>query len=389
MYKLLITLTDHEGNTLEATTQNVGFRSVEIEAGQLLVNGQPVYIRGVNYHEHHPETGHYVDDATILKDLALMKTHNINAIRLAHYPQPDKFYDWADRFGFYVVDETNIESHGMGYKEKSLAKNPDWGLAHMERTVRMYERDKNHPSVIIWSLGNEMGDGVNITATANWLRKTDPSRPVQSERAGFGANTDIIAPQYSPLDHLRAYAGDGEMDMFSEYYGKDFIHPPGPRSKPFIMSEYAHAMGNSTGNFREYWDIIEANPQLQGGFIWEWVDQGLNAVSADGQNYWAYGGDFGPKGEMPSDGNFLINGIVNPDRTPHPALEEVKKVYQNADFSLQANNTVRIFNEHFFTNLSGYELKWELNKNGETVANGQQPAPDIAPQTSASVDLAL
>lgn len=387
LYKLLLRLVDHEGQPLEITSLDVGFRSVEISSGELLLNGKPIHIKGVNYHEHHPETGHYVDEKTILKDLELMKKYNINAIRLAHYPQPEVFYSLADKFGFYIVDEANIESHGMGYKEHSLAKNPAWQMAHMDRTVRMYQRTKNHPSVIIWSLGNEMGDGINITKTANWLRATDPTRPVQSERAGFGANTDIIAPQYPPLAHLITYASDSAMDLFSKLYGTDFVLPPGTRKKPYIMSEYAHSMGNSTGNLQEYWDIIENNKYLQGGFIWDWVDQGLTAYTAENEKYWAYGGDFGPKGKVPSDGNFVLNGIVFPDRTPQPALEEVKKVQQNASFQWLGANKLKIFNKHFFTNLEKYELRWQLLANGLEVATGKQAMPSVAPRTEKTVSL--
>ncbi len=388
LYTLLVNLTDNEGNTIEATTQQIGFRSVEIKNAQLLVNGQPILIKGVNYHEHHGETGHYVDDATMMKDLELMKSYNINAIRMAHYPQPDNLYDWCDKYGFYIVDEANIESHGMGYGDRSLAKNPDWDIAHMDRTVRMYERDKNHPSVIIWSLGNEMGDGINTTATANWLRKNDPSRPVQTERAGFGDNTDIVCPQYPSFDILLGYVGEGELDMHSQYYGPNF-KMTGKRTKPFITSEYAHSMGNSTGNFQDYWDIFEAHDILQGGFIWDWADQGLLATSPEGERYWAYGGDFGPKGKVPSDGNFLLNGIVFPDRSIQPALEEVKKVYQNAGFKAidAGKGQIEIMNENFFRDMSGYELRWNLKEEGVSVAKGTMTMPAIAPRKAQTISL--
>ncbi len=384
LYTLLIELADVEGKTIEATTQRVGFREVEIINGRLLVNGQPILVKGVNYHEHHPETGHYVDNATILKDLELMKNYNINAIRLAHYPQPQILYDWANEYGFYIVDEANIESHGMYYGEKSLAKNPSFAKAHMERTVRMYHRDKNHPSVIIWSLGNEMGDGINTTATANWLRENDPTRPVQSERAGHGANTDIVCPQYPPFSQLLNYASTNEADMGSRYYGPDFKKPAGKAIKPYIISEYAHSMGNSTGNLQDYWDIIEAHDVLQGGFIWDWVDQGLTDTTPDGETYWAYGGDFGPKGKVPTDGNFVLNGIIFPDRTIQPALEEIKKVYQNVGFTAVDLFTgkIEITNEFFFHDLSAYELRWNLLEEGVAIASGHQPMPAIAARKS-------
>ena len=361
LYTLLLELHDNDGMLLQATTQRIGFRNIEIEAGELLVNGQPLLIKGVNYHEHHSDTGQYVDEATIRRDLELMKRHNINAIRLAHYPQPEVFYDLADEYGFYVVDEANIESHGMYYGPESLAKDPLWQHAHLERTQRMVERSKNHPSVIIWSLGNEMGDGVNITATANWTRQRDPGRPVQSERAGFGENTDIAAPQYPPLSHLLEYSNGDAIN--NEFWEDSFDLPAqDKRAKPMIFSEYAHSMGNSTGNLQDYWDLIESLPYQQGGFIWDWVDQGLSKQADDGQMYWAYGGDFGEPGALPSDGNFVINGLVFPDRTPQPALAEVHKVYQNIRFENwnADSDSLTLRNGFYFRDLDNFEYRWSI-----------------------------
>jgi beta-galactosidase len=364
LYQLLVELKDTNGKTIQATTQQVGFRTVAIREGQLLVNGQAVLFKGVNLHEHHPETGHYVDPATIRKDLEVMRLGNVNAIRTSHYPQPELFYELCDQYGFYVIDEANIESHGMYYGEKSLAKNPDWKEAHLDRTIRMYERDKNHPCVIIWSLGNEMGDGVNITATANWLRENDPTRPVQSERAGLGENTDVYCPMYPEIEHLVEYAQTNP-------------------ARPLIMCEYAHSMGNSTGNLQEYWDAIEAYPALQGGFIWDWVDQGLTQYTEDGEKYYAFGGDFGPEGIVPSDGNFLCNGLVFPDRTPHPALEEVAKVYQPVKFrqvEKRGGFFFEVFNGHFFTDIEEYQIEWIWKENGLPVATGILEPFTLGPQ---------
>ena len=370
LYHLSIRLLDEKGELLQNANARVGFRTVSVQNGQLLVNGQPILIKGVNLHEHHPEKGHCMDRNTMLLDLKLMKEHNINAIRTSHYPQPEYFYELCDEYGFYVVDEANIESHGMYYGERSLAKDPAWMEAHMQRTIRMFERDKNHPCVIIWSLGNEMGDGVNTTATANWLRENDPSRPVQSERAGLGENTDIYVPMYPEIEHLVEYAQTNP-------------------ARPLIMCEYAHSMGNSTGNLQEYWDAIEAYPALQGGFIWDWVDQGLLEYTEEGEKYWAYGGDYGPPGEMPSDGNFLCNGLVFPDRTPHPALEEVKKVYQHIRFSMPEPGLVEVFNGYFFIDLDEYTFEWTLLEDGLRVDGGSLALPHVSPQEARKVQIPI
>ncbi|MGL4943300.1 MAG: glycoside hydrolase family 2 TIM barrel-domain containing protein [Thermoguttaceae bacterium] len=256
LYATVMQLRDDQKNTLQTIEQQVGFRKVEIKDAQLLVNGQPILIKGTNRHEHDPITGHTISVESMVNDIKLMKQNNINAVRTCHYPNDPRWYALCDKYGIYLVDEANIESHGMGYGEESLAKNPLFTEAHLDRTIRMYERDKNHPSVIIWSLGNEAGDGPNFTATANWLRKNDPSRPVHYERAGHGANTDIYCPMYAHVDHMISYATNNP-------------------KKPLIQCEYAHAMGNSTGDFFKYWDAIRKYPSLQGGFIWDWVDQGL------------------------------------------------------------------------------------------------------------------
>ena len=266
-------------------------------------------LKGVNRHEFDPVKGHVIPREMMLLDIKLMKQNNINAVRTCHYPNDPYWYELCDEFGLYVVDEANIESHGMGYDpDKTLGNNPVWLNAHIDRTRRMLERDKNHPSVIIWSLGNEAGDGSNFQATYKWIKTRDLSRPVQYERAELNWNTDIFCPMYMRVDGILEYASKKQ-------------------DRPLIQCEYAHAMGNSTGNFVDYWDAIDNNDQLQGGFIWDWVDQGLQKFDSTGRKFWAFGGDFGPK-DVPSDGNFCANGLVFPDRLPHPGLSEVKKVYQ-------------------------------------------------------------
>ncbi|MBB3208973.1 beta-galactosidase [Rhodopirellula rubra] len=260
LYRLLLTLKDTSGKTIEVTTSRVGFREVEIKDLKVHVNGKPIYLKGVNRHEHHPDTGHTVSRESMIADIKLMKQFNINAVRTCHYPNVPMWYALCDEYGLYVIDETNIESHGMGYGKESLAKDPNWGKAHLDRLQRMVERDKNHPSIIIWSLGNEAGNGVNFFANYDWVKARDPSRPVQYEQAGFGdRNTDIRCPMYATIDRIVKYAENNP-------------------DRPLALCEYAHAMGNSVGNFQEYWDAIESHEALQGGFIWDWVDQGLRKV---------------------------------------------------------------------------------------------------------------
>ncbi len=372
LYRLLLLLKDAKGRVLEVTKTQVGFREIRIRNGQLLVNGVPVYIKGVNRHEHNERTGHVISYASMIKDISLMKKFNINAVRTSHYPNDPRWYDLCDRYGLYVVDEANIESHGMGYGKRSLAKNPQWMAAHLDRVRRMVERDKNHPSVIIWSLGNEAGDGINFEECSKWLHQRDPSRPVQYERAGEKKYVDIVAPMY-PWAYLERYGYRWHED------------------RPLIMCEYSHAMGNSNGNLQEYWDVIKRYPNLQGGFIWDWVDQGIAQYdSATGKKWWAYGGDFGPKG-TPSDGNFCINGLVSPDRTPHPALHEVKKVYQSVQFQTVpfATNRIKIKNEYSFNNLNRFTIDYFVQANGKTVFKKRLPVLNVAPNRDTVITIAL
>jgi beta-galactosidase len=371
LYQLLMTLKDESGKIIEVIRQDVGFRTVEIKNSQLLVNGVAIYCKGVNIHEHNDTTGHYQDEATMLKDIFLMKSHNINAVRTSHYPQPERWYELCNKYGLFLIDEANIESHGMGYGEKSLAKDPVWKEAHLFRTKNMFERDKNQPSIIIWSLGNEAGNGVNFEATYAYLKSVDSSRPVQYEQAGNGANTDIMCPMYAKMEEMEAYAKNKP-------------------AKPYIQCEYAHAMGNSVGNLKDYWDLIEKYPVLQGGFIWDWVDQGILTKDAQGNKFWAYGGDLGSD-TLPTDGNFCCNGIIHPDRTIKPTLIEVGKVYQHIGFKAANlnNGEIEIRNKYSFTNLSEFAFNWEVVADGQVHSFGEFSDLELAPNTSKKVKLNL
>jgi beta-galactosidase len=373
LYTLVLTLKDASGKTSEATSVKIGFRTSEIKNGQFWVNGKPVYLKGVNLHEFHQITGQVVNEADVILDLQRMKELNVNAIRTCHYPQPAFFYELTDKYGFYVVNEANIESHGMGYdraKGKSLANNLDWTDAHIFRTRNMFERDKNHPSVVIWSLGNEAGNGHNFYQTYLFIRSRDKMRPIQYEQGGHEWNTDIVCPMYAKPQHI-------------EHYAKTYF------DRPLILCEYEHTMGNSAGNIKDYWEIIEKYPQLQGGFIWDWVDQGL-ANENDKGKFWAYGGDYGPEG-TPSDGNFLINGVVFPDRSVKPHSLEVKHVYQNIGFKAEnlAAGQIKVINKFFFTNLSKYDFSYEISANGKVVKTSKLPVLDIAPEQSKTVTINL
>jgi beta-galactosidase len=369
LYELLLTLKDKRGNIIEVLRQDVGFRCVEIKDNTLLVNGEYIYLKGVNLHEHHDINGHVMDEATMIKDIQLMKSHNINAVRTSHYPQCERWYDLCNQYGLYIVDEANIESHGMGYGEESLAKDSSWKAAHLYRTENMFERDKNQPSVIIWSLGNEAGNGINFDVTYDYLKSHDSTRPVQYEQAGRGRNTDIVCPMYPGIGTLIDYAKSNP-------------------SKPFIMCEYAHAMGNSVGNLQDYWDVIEKYDVLQGGFIWDWVDQGLLTQNDKGEKYWAYGGDFGPD-NVPSDGNFCINGLVNPDRGIKPALLEVKNAYQSIKFEPidLSDGSIKIINGYTFLNLDKFNFSFEIKDNGKIVKSGNIQGISLKPKAYKIINL--
>ena len=370
LYHLVLTLKDQDGNILESAGCRMGFRKSEIKDGQFLVNGIPVLLKGVNRHEHDPVNGHVISKEMMLKDIKLMKEANINTVRTCHYPDDPVWYDLCDEYGLYMIDEANVESHGMGYDpDKTLGNNPEWKEAHMNRTIRMVERDKNHPSVIIWSLGNEAGNGCNFVATYDWIKNRDHSRPVQYERAETGYNTDIFCPMYWTTWDLKWYG-----------YSKQL--------RPLIMCEYAHAMGNSTGNLKDIWDVIETYPQLQGGCIWDWVDQGLLKKNDKGQPFWAFGGDYGPSG-VPSNGNFCCNGLVFPDRTPHPGYYEVKKVYQYVGFMAKdlSKPTIEVLNKYDFFDLSNTEIEFALLENGKIISSGQIPPFTLKPKEKITLEV--
>jgi len=361
LYDLLIELEDENGKADQYVSQRVGFRTVEIKDKQLLVNGKRIYIKGVNRHEHNPVTGHAMTYEMMLHDITLFKEYNINAVRTSHYPNDPLFYDLCDEYGIYVVDEANIEAHGLGkYLGKGYGYNMQtptgdsavWLPVHLQRTRCLVERDRNHPSVVIWSLGNEAGLGENFHKTYQWVKNNDPSRPVQYEQEWTGKYTDIVCPMYHTFNDLKAFAKSGD-------------------NRPLIMIEYAHAMNNGVGNLQDYWDIIESYPQLQGGFIWEWADQTLKINTPDGKSYWGYGGDVSPV-TTPSEGVSCISGIVSSDRTLRPAVFEVKKVYQNIKFKAVdlAKGEIQIKNANFFTNLSEYQLDWEVKGNGKSFSKG-------------------
>ncbi len=365
LYNLVIKLSDQENSVLEVIPYKIGFRQVEMRDGQILINNIPALFKGVNRHEHDPDTGHYLSRESMIRDIKLMKQHNINAVRTCHYPDVPEWYELCDEYGIYLIDEANIESHGMGYRpDTTLGNNPAWKEAHLDRTRRMVERDKNHASVVIWSLGNEAGDGVNFEATSAWIHGRDNSRPVHYERAQQRSHVDIVSSMYSKVEEIIEYAQ---------------TH----KDRPFILCEYAHAMGNSVGNLFEYWDAIEKYPQLQGGFIWDWVDQGLHAYTEDGRPYTAYGGDFGPP-EVPSDDNFCMNGLVSADRIPHPSLFEVKKVYQYVGFEAVdlSRGQVRVKNKYESTNLQELQGSWRLLAGGHESAEGLLPMEAVAPGES-------
>lgn len=368
LYELIITLKDDNG-VIEVIRQDVGFRTIEIKNAQFLINGRYVYIKGANLHEHNDKTGHVQDKETMLKDIKTMKEYNLNAVRTSHYPEPALWYELCNKYGLYIVDEANIESHGMGYGPESLAKNPDWKEAHLYRTKNMFERDKNQPCIVTWSLGNEAGNGINFYATYEYLKSVDNTRPVQYEQAHGGQNTDIMCPMYMTIDRMERYAKE-------------------KGDKPLIQCEYAHAMGNSVGNLQDYWDIIEKYPVLQGGFIWDWVDQGLLTTNDNGEEFWAYGGDFGPD-TVPSDGDFCLNGLVNPDREPKPHLNEVKQVYQYIGFDAinLKSGVLSIKNKYAFLNLSAFEFTWQVIGDGMIIDSGKIDDIDLHPYESKNVTI--
>lgn len=374
LYTLTVEATDGS-KCIEAAAFNVGFRTVEIKNSQLLVNGEPVLIKGANRHEMHPNRGYHLTYEDMVRDIQLMKELNLNAVRTCHYPDSPMWYDLCDRYGIYVVDEGNIESHGMGYGEHTLAIREDYKAAHLIRNQRMVLRDFNHPSVIIWSLGNEAGNGANFHACYDWIKAYDRSRPVQYQQACHitykdtpkNYNSDIECPMYADYDECEQYLANSP-------------------KRPLIQCEYAHAMGQSIGSFKEYWDLVRKYPSYQGGFIWDFVDQALARRDSQGVTY-TYGGCYNDFDY--SDDSFCCNGFISAQRKPHTSAWEIKHQYQNiwtSPKNLEAGE-VEVYNEHFFRDLSAYRLEWSLTADGKRALSGVVEALEVAPQERKSVKL--
>jgi len=385
LYELQVYLKDSKGTQFDATKLKIGFRTSEIKNGQLLVNGQPILLKGVNRHEHDPVNGHVVTRETMLADISDFKKYNINTVRTSHYPNNPEWYDLCDQYGIYVIDEANIESHGYGYKKgETLAQKPMYAGQHMNRIQRMVKRDFNHPSVIIWSMGNEAGNGPNFLEPYKWLKEYDPGRPVHYERSGrlkdesdfTERDTDIISWMYNAISRVEKQHLALDRERSEE------------EKRPFIWCEYSHAMGNSNGNFKDYWSWVRSEPQAQGGCIWDWMDQGLQLKTEDGTIYYGYGGDFEPEG-VHNDKNFCANGVIGSDRQPHPGVWEVKKVYQSILFQQVDPNTYSIFNENFFISTDYLDFNWQLLEDGVKVKDGKMNVGSLKPQQSSqfSIDL--
>lgn len=378
LYQLALILKNNKAEVIQVVGSKIGFRQLEIKNAQLLVNGIPITLKGVNRHEHDEVNGHVITEESMIEDIRLMKQFNINAARASHYPNHARWYELCDEYGLYVIDEANIEAHGMGacfqkpFDEAAhTSALPQWLGAHGDRVKRMIQRTKNHPCIITWSLGNEAGNGQNMKMCYDLAKGLDDSRPVQYEQAGEEANTDIVCPMYPKIESIIEYAQRTD-------------------DRPLIMCEYAHAMGNSVGNLQEYWDAIEQYPNLQGGFIWDWHDQGILAKTASGETYWKYGGDFGDAA-VPSDNNFCINGLLFPNRELHPAIWEVKKVYQNIKIEAidLENGKFKITNLFDFISLENVLLQIEVLKDGESILTKEMDDFKILPKESREVNFPI
>ena len=377
LYTLLLTLKDATGRVVEAVAGRVGFRSVELKGGNFLVNGVAIKLKGVNRHEHHPDLGRAVPLDAMVRDILLMKTHNINTVRTSHYPDDPRFYDLCDYYGLYVIDECDLETHGFGNikdRQGNPTEDPEWEVACVDRMQRMVERDKNHPCIIFWSLGNEAHFGCNHVAMANWTRKADPTRLIHYEGDRQMKVADVYSMMYPAVEFL-VQAGQ-KTDMTAAHWGYEPNHKEW-LDKPVICCEYGHAMGNGPGNLKEYWETFYKYDRLQGGCIWEWMDHGIRQRTADGVEYFAYGGDFG---DLPNDGNFVMDGLVFSDRTPSPGLTEYKKVLEPVEteaVDLVAGK-VRLTNRYDFVSLDGLVLAWNVVADGKVLQSGSLPIPRIA-----------
>lgn len=367
LYKLLIRVI---GETTQVTSAHVGFRSVELSGGLLLVNGKPIKFKGVNRHDHHPDLGRTIPFDSMLQDVLLMKQHNINAVRTSHYPNDSRFYDLCDEYGLYVIDEADLECHGFHRTDNSnqLSDDPEWESAYLDRIERMIERDKNHPSIILWSLGNESYYGCNHVSMYKWVKEHDPTRLVHYAEDREAVSADVYSTMYNRIWQLHELGQREDLD------------------KPHIVCEYAHAMGNGPGGLKEYWDVFYTYKRLQGGFVWEWVDQGIRQQTADGKEFFAYGGDFE---ETPNDMNFVIDGLVNPDRVPSAGLLELKKVMEPVIIEavdVQAG-LVRLTNRYDFVHLAHLQLVWDVVADGKVVSSGKSVLPEIAPGCTGNVNI--
>ena len=391
LYKLHLTLLTAEGEVIEQVEQSVGFRSVEIRNGQLLVNGAPVRFRGVNRHEHDPRTARVMSEERMLQDILLMKQANINAVRTSHYPNVSRWYELCDSLGLYVMDEADIEEHGL---RGTLASTPDWHAAFLDRAVRMAEREKNHPSIVMWSMGNESGYGPNFAAISAWLHDFDPTRPVHYEGAqGAGGESDpktvdVISRFYTRVkqEYLNPGIAEGEDKERAENARWERLLEIAERTndnRPVMTSEYAHSMGNALGNFKEYWDEIYSNPRMLGGFIWDWVDQGIYKTLPDGRIMVAYGGDFGDKPNLKA---FCFNGLLMSDRETTPKYWEVKKVYSPVELRVESGE-LRVTNRNHHTDLSQYRCLWTLSIDGKQKDQGEITLPEVAPGESETIPL--
>ena len=391
LYKLHLTLLTAEGEVIEQVEQAVGFRSVEIRNGQLLVNGAPVRFRGVNRHEHDPRTARVMSEERMLQDILLMKQANINAVRTSHYPNVSRWYELCDSLGLYVMDEADIEEHGL---RGTLASTPDWHAAFLDRAVRMAERDKNHSSIVMWSMGNESGYGPNFAAISAWLHDFDPTRPVHYEGAqGTGGEpdpktVDVISRFYTRVkqEYLNPGIAEGEDKERAENARWERLLEIAERTndnRPVMTSEYAHSMGNALGNFKEYWDEIYSNPRMLGGFIWDWVDQGIYKTLPDGRIMVAYGGDFGDKPNLKA---FCFNGLLMSDRETTPKYWEMKKVYSPVELRVESGE-LRVTNRNHHTDLSQYRCLWTLSIGGKQKDQGEITLPEVAPGESETIPL--